>query len=73
MNKNVKWIMKIEKNKIIDDKNNGDDKKFKRNEMDYEGAKVMMEIIEKNEMDDEGAKVMMKIIKGTKWMMKERK
>jgi hypothetical protein len=41
--------------------------------MDNEGAKVMMEIIEKNEMDDEGAKVMMEIIEKTKWKVRDRK
>ena len=30
---------------------NGDNKKCKRNEMDNEGAKAIMEIIEKNEME----------------------
>jgi len=54
-------------------KNNDDDKKCKRNEMDHDGAKVMMEITEKNEIDDERVRMMMEIIKGTKWMMKERK
>ena len=47
-------------------KNNGDDKKCKKSEMDGEEAKVIMEIIKKSEMDDEGAKVMMEKRNGCK-------